>query len=87
MPNHVHILLEPLAPLRKITLGIKGASAREANSALRRTDKAFWQDESFDHWVRNGAQFERIRGYIEQNPVKARLAAKAEDWPWSSAHE
>jgi len=87
MPNHVHILLEPLASLRKITLGIKGASAREANRALRRTDKAFWQDESFDHWVRNGAQFERIRGYIEQNPVKAGLVAPAEDWPWSSAHE
>ena len=87
MPNHVHILLEPLASLRKITLGIKGASAREANRALRRTDKAFWQDESFDHWVRNGAQFERIRGYIEQNPVKAGLVATAEDWPWSSAHE
>jgi REP element-mobilizing transposase RayT len=87
MPNHVHLLLEPLAPLRKITRGIKGVSAREANHLLRREGEAFWQGESFDHWVRNSAQLERIRTYIEQNPVKARLVATAEDWPWSSAHE
>jgi putative transposase len=87
MPNHVHILLDPVAPLRRITNGVKGVSARDANRALARTGRAFWQDESFDHWIRTGAQFERIRNYIEQNPVKAGLALKAEEWKWSSAHK
>jgi putative DNA methylase len=87
MPNHVHVLIEPLSPLRRITVGIKGVSARDANSALARTGKAFWQDESFDHWIRSGAQFERIRTYIEQNPVKAGLVERPEKWPWSSAHK
>ena len=87
MPNHVHLLLEPLAPLRRITGGIKGVSARDANGALGRTGKPFWQDESFDHWIRNSAQFERIRTYIELNPVKAGLAKSPQDWPWSSAHK
>ena len=68
MPNHVHLLLDPQVPLRRITGGIKGVSARDANGALGRTGKPFWQDESFDHWIRNGAQFERIRNYIEHNP-------------------
>lgn len=86
MPNHVHILIEPLAPLRRITNGIKGVSARCANRFLRRTGKAFWQDESFDHWIRNEAQFEKVRAYIERNPVKAGLVARAELWKWSSAH-
>lgn len=85
MPNHVHLLLEPLAPLRRITGGIKGVSARDANGALGRTGKPFWQDESFDHWIRNSTQFERIRTYIEFNPVKAGLAKRPGDWPWSSA--
>jgi len=87
MPNHVHILIDPVAPLRRITAGIKGVSARDANKALARKGRPFWQDESFDHWIRDSAQFHRIRNYIEQNPVKAGLTAKAEDWQWSSAHK
>ena len=85
MPNHVHLLLEPRAALRRITGGIKGVSAREANRALNRTGKPFWQDESFDHWVRSSVQFERTRAYIEHNPVKAGLAQTPEHWRWSSA--
>src|SRR6267378_54206 len=44
-----------------------------------------WQDESFDHWVRNSAEFERVRYYIEWNAVHASLVARPEDWKWSSA--
>jgi putative transposase len=87
MPNHVHALLEPLVPLGKLMSGIKGVSAREANLKLGRTGKPFWQDESFDHWTRDPGQFSRTKAYIENNPVKARLCAKPEDWPWSSAHK
>jgi len=86
MPNHVHILLEPHRPLAKITGAIKGVAARDANATLGRTGKPFWQDESFDHWVRTAAEQERIRQYIEWNPVKANLAARPEDWKWSSVH-
>ncbi|GAC1625340.1 MAG: transposase [Candidatus Acidiferrum sp.] len=85
MPNHVHMLVEPRVPLAKITGVLKGVSARDANAALGRVGKPFWQDETFDHWLRNSAAFERIRHYIEGNPVSAGLAAKPEDWEWSSA--
>jgi|SRR5580692_8146660 putative transposase len=84
MSNHIHVLLAPLAQLRVLTQELKGASARRLNAILHRTGR-FWQAESFDHWVRNEGQFVRIKNYIENNPVKAGLVAKAEDWPWSSA--
>ena len=87
MPNHVHVLLDPFVPLDKLTIGIKGVSARGANARLGRTGKPFWQDESFDHWIRGPGQFARIHAYIENNPVKARLCANPQDWPWSSAHK
>ena len=64
---------------------LKGASAREVNRLLGRTGEPFWQKESYDHWVRDSAEFERIRRYIEGNPVKAGLVARAEDYAWSSA--
>jgi putative transposase len=85
MPNHVHILLDPCLPLAKISGVIKGVSARDANATMGRTGKPFWQDESFDHWVRNSAEFERIRHYIEWNPVRAGLVARPQDWKWSTA--
>jgi len=85
MPNHVHILITPGVSLAKITQALKGKSARKANLILDRTGQIFWQDESFDHWVRCEREFCRIAAYIEENPVSAGLVKAAEDWPWSSA--
>jgi putative transposase len=85
MPNHVHLLLDPKIPLRRITGGIKGVSARDGNATLGRTGRPFWQDESFDRWIRDGREFERVRAYIEGNPVRAGLVARPEQWRWSSA--
>jgi type I restriction enzyme R subunit/putative DNA methylase len=85
MANHVHLLITPLRPVARLTNSLKGTSARECNKILRRTGNHFWQDESFDHWVRATKEFERVRAYIEQNPVTAGLVKRAEGWPWSSA--
>jgi len=85
MPNHVHILVSPCAPLARITRGIKRPTASKANELLGRTGQRFWQEESLYHWIRNAAEFERIRNYIEWNPVKAELCRRPKDWPWSSA--
>jgi len=85
MANHVHVLLKPLKPLAAVTQAVKRMSGRSANMILRRTGLPFWQIESYDHWVRNETEFERIVRYIEDNPVKAGLVSSPEDWPWSSA--
>jgi len=84
MPNHVHLLITTRFPLSRIMRGIKGVSARDANRILGRHEKAFWQDESYDHWVRDEAEFGKIRFYIEYNPVGAGLVKQPEDWKWSS---
>jgi REP element-mobilizing transposase RayT len=85
MPNHVHVLLQPQTHLPAITRWLKGSTARHANVILGRTGQAFWQDESFDHRVRDEEEVERIVRYVEHNPVSAGLAATPGDWPWSSA--
>jgi len=85
MSNHVHVVLQPHAPLWRITKAVKGFSAREANQILGRTGQPFWQHESFDHWVRNRDELEEIVRYVEANPVAPGLVARPEDWPWSSA--
>ena len=85
MANHVHALISPRAEVKKITKALKGAAARVANRILNRTGDTFWQDESFDRWVRSEWEFTKIRTYIQQNPVVAGLVSRAEDWAWSSA--
>jgi len=86
MPNHVHVLLVPLATVPRITQWIKGNTARQANRLLGRAGALFWQHESYDHWARNEEEYQRIVRYIEFNPVAAGLATTIEQWPWSSAY-
>ena len=85
MPNHVHVLLNPKTALPVITRWLKGSTSRQANLILGRTGEAFWQDESFDHRVRDEVELDRIARYVEHNPVSAGLAANPRAWPWSSA--
>ncbi len=85
MPNHVHALLLPKVSVSVLMKSLKGYTAREANKLLGRTGAPFWQKESYDHWVRDEAEWKRINAYIENNPVKAGLVSTPDQYRWSSA--
>ena len=90
MSNHVHAVFEPcksechsdLQPLPKIMQSLKRHTARQANLLLGR-EGAFWQDESYDHVIRDGEEYTRIIHYVLENPVKAGLVSKWEEWQWT----
>lgn len=69
-------------PLDVIMKSLKGYTAWEANRSLGRKG-TFWQPESYDHVVRNEAQFHRILKYVLENPIKAGLVKDWRDWKWS----
>ena len=85
MPNHVHMLATAAVPISVVTKSLKGITAKRANALLRQTGRSFWQEESYDHLVKNRQEFEKIRTYIEENPVHAGLVARASEYRWSSA--
>jgi putative DNA methylase len=87
MPNHVHLLLTPLADysLSAVTHSCKSYAASAANKILNRKGR-FWFPETFDRYIRNYEHFENTFNYIENNPVKAGLCDKPEDWRFSSAY-
>ena len=87
MSNHVHILYRPQQPVSRVLQWLKGTTARSANRTLARTGAPFWQRESYDHWVRDDRELERIAAYIESNPVKAGLTAEKSQYRWSSARK
>jgi putative transposase len=92
MPSHVHSVFAPLAQhntpqsLSSIMHSLRRSTARRANQILTRSG-AFWEHESFDHYIRNRAERKRIIKYVLENPVKAGLAQTWEDWPWNYARE
>ncbi len=74
MPNHVHVLVRPFGDhsLSDVTQGWKSVSAHTFKK-LGLSAGVVWQDESFDHIVRDEQQLERFGRYIAENPDKARL--------------
>jgi REP element-mobilizing transposase RayT len=85
MPNHVHVIFQPRVATPMIMRWLKGRTGRVANQLLGRTGTPFWQDESFDHWVRSVQELQELIEYVENNPVKASLVRAKEQWRWSSA--
>jgi REP element-mobilizing transposase RayT len=84
MPNHVHLLVTPKVTAQEWLGPLKGFTAHEAIRMLGLHNTPFWQDESYDHLIRDGG-FEQTKRYIENNPVKAGIVSTPEEFPWSSA--
>lgn len=61
---------------------LKRHTARQANIVLGR-EGGFWQDESYDHVIRDNEEFLRIIHYVLENPVKAGLVSRWDEWPWT----
>jgi putative transposase len=81
MPDHVHALLTPTGEisLERALQFIKGGFS------FRLKLGSIWQASFTNHRVRDWEDYERHREYIWMNPVRARLAARAKEYPYSSA--
>jgi len=45
-----------------------------------------WHREYWDRYIRDHAHYVNVVEYIHENPVKAGLVTRPEDWKWSSAN-
>jgi putative transposase len=98
MPNHVHVLFQSLGDwtVAKIVASWKKFTARaicdfrragapgNANLPIGRNPTPVWHREYWDRFIRNDRHFQQAVEYIHQNPVKAGLVERPEDWQWSS---
>ncbi len=85
MSNHVHVLLEheETAPfLSDILQRHKSYTGRLCNQLLGKGGQ-FWCRETYDRVVRNKTEMDRVIAYILRNPVKAKLVASWEKWPFT----
>jgi putative transposase len=85
MPNHVHLIAVPTQPA-----ALRHAIGEAHRRYTRRVNfREGWRDhlwqERFASFPMDDAHLRACVRYVERNPVRARLVARAEDWPHSSA--
>ncbi|MES1203061.1 MAG: transposase [Pseudomonadota bacterium] len=81
MPTHVHVIVEQHdgQRLEDIVQTWKSVTSHRINRAQNRTG-ALWRREYFDRFMRTEEKFATTVAYVENNPVKAGLVEKSEDW-------
>ncbi|MBA3849580.1 MAG: hypothetical protein C0502_06235 [Opitutus sp.] len=81
MPDHVHLFcapnLNPPAPLRTWVGYWKATVARESGYGAGLWQKNFW-----DTQLRRHESYSTKWQYVRQNPVRAGLAVRSDDWPY-----
>jgi len=87
MPDHLHVLLTPTetTTIEKAMQMIKGGSAHRIG-VEKPQSFPIWHSGFHDRWIRDGHEFRGSKTYIEKNPVEAKLAARPEDYAYSSAN-
>jgi putative transposase len=82
MPEHIHLLVNepPRILLAQFLKVFKQMTSRK----LRGVHEQFWQDRYYDSNIHGEKARSEVTRYIHRNPVKRGLAAKPENWPWSS---
>jgi len=82
MPDHVHLLLTPAQITLERTMQlIKGGFSHRFKAS-----QPVWQKGFTDHRIRDSEGYTTRLQYLAQNPVRARLCATAEEYPYSSVN-
>ncbi len=76
MPDHLHTLVS-FPKVESMPQVI-----RSWKHYLSKQQHLEWQRDYFDHRVRDHSNLQEKAVYIRQNPVRAGLVAKPDDWPY-----
>jgi REP element-mobilizing transposase RayT len=83
MPDHVHFFAQPTPDGKTLSDFLrdwKRWTGGRIGQALR-LEPPLWQREFFDHILRSAHSYDQKWDYVRENPVRAGLAARPEDWP------
>jgi putative transposase len=86
MSNHVHLLTRPKeeGSLNKMMQGVTLCCTQYTNRKYKRTGR-LWESRYHSSIVDKEQYMWAVARYIEQNPTRAKIVKKEEDFPYSSA--
>ena len=83
MPDHLHLFCAPAThPPSELYAWIRYWRSQVTKNWPRVEEKPIWQKDFFDRQLRSGESYQEKWQYILQNPVRAGLVTKAQDWPF-----
>jgi putative transposase len=83
MPDHVHFFCAPMCvPITPLKRWMEFWRAEVVRRWPRADDKPIWQKDFFDRQLRSGESYRQKWLYVVENPVKAGLVTRWEDWPY-----
>ena len=82
MPDHLHLFVR-LPPEMRLTYWVRGMKRTIRETVHVDTGESFWQEGFFDHLLRSSESYAQKWQYVFENPVRAGLVSRAEDWPYS----
>ena len=87
MPDHIHLLMTVPGEvsLEKAMQLVKGGFSFRARKELGFAGEV-WQRGFSDVQILDDASFQQHREYIDNNPVKAGLAERPEEYPFGTAY-
>jgi putative transposase len=83
MPDHMHLFAQ--FERESISLGMWIKSLKNAQSKVLKTANIappHWDRGYFDHLIRSRESYEEKWRYVRENPVRAGLVRRAEEWPY-----
>lgn len=85
MPNHFHLVLWPRED-GEVSRWMQWLMTAQVRRHHRRhgSDGHLWQGRFKAFPIQRDAHLLSVLRYVERNPLRAGLVARAEDWPWSS---
>jgi REP element-mobilizing transposase RayT len=85
MPNHYHLVVATLrSNLSDGLHRLNGVYAQRFNQRHKRTGHLFG-DRFSSHVVDSEDHLAAACEYVLENPVRARLCERADEWPWSAS--
>jgi len=86
MGNHVHLLMKEGDENISVTMKRIGISYVRYYNWKYRTTGHLFQDRFRSENVESPLYFRTVVRYIHQNPVKAKMVTRPDEWKWSSCH-
>ncbi len=85
MPNHFHLVLWPRED-GEVSRWMQWLMTAQVRRHHRRhgSDGHLWQGRFKAFPIQRDEHLLTVLRYVERNPLRAKLVARAEDWPWSS---
>jgi putative transposase len=83
MPDHIHLLL---TPSNTISLETAIQFIKGGYSLQRKANTPVWQESFTEHQVKDHRDYSQHIEYIHSNPVRKGLAARCENFAYSSAY-